>query len=145
MSTPADRPPPYGAPSPYGASSPYGPPDLAAQGQAAPGPTSRRRSPLAVTSFVAGLVTVLVGTLVTLVYPFILSASGYSPAVLSTVQIGNGFLGGIAGLVALVTGLLALSRRDAGTGLAAAGAALGGSAVLGVVVALAQGLLYRVV
>ncbi|MBD5785138.1 hypothetical protein IF650_02995 [Cellulosimicrobium terreum] len=141
MSSPADQPARNGAPAPYGMPAPYGPPDVPAP--AGLPSAARRRSALAVTSFVAGLVTVLVGTLVTLLYPFILSASGYSPITLSTIQIVNTFLGGVAGLVALVTGLLALARRDAGTGLAAAGAALGGAAVLSVVVSLVQGLLFR--
>jgi nitrate reductase gamma subunit len=115
----------------------YGPP------VPAPAP-SARRSPLAVTSFATGVATVLVGAVVTLAFPVVLSSSGYSPTSVSVLQLVNGVLAGLLGLAAVITGAVALVRRLPGTALAAAGTALGAAALLGFVLSLVQGALYQV-
>ncbi|QJW37974.1 hypothetical protein [Cellulosimicrobium protaetiae] len=119
--------PAYGAPSP----------------EPAPAPGARR-SPLAVASFVTGVATVLVGAVVTLAVPFVLSSSGYSPTSVSVLQLVNGVVVGLLGLAAVITGAVVLVQRQPGTALAAAGTALGASALLGVLLGLGQGLLYTV-
>ncbi|MFE6234572.1 hypothetical protein [Cellulosimicrobium sp. NPDC057862] len=131
MSAPQTGPETWSSPAPPA----YGPP--------APAP-SARRSPLAVTSFVTGAATVLVGAAVTLAFPFVLSSSGYSPTSVSVLQLVNGILTGLLGLAAVVTGAVALVRRLPGTAFAAAGTALGAAALLGLVLSLVQGALYQV-
>jgi len=138
MSAPESWPPP-GTTSPGTTSTgaaPYGPPT--------PAPAVRR-SPLAVVAFVAGVATVLLGALSTLAFPFVVASSGYSTWSLVAVQLVDGLLAAAVGLVAAVAGAVALVRRAPGAALAAAGTALGAAAVLGVVLALVQRLLYQVV
>lgn len=113
----------------------------AAYGTSSPVPA--RRSPLAVTAFVSGVVTVLVGGLASLALPLVLS-SGYDPTAVGLLQFARGTLTGLLALVATVTGTVALVRRQPGTGLASAGTALGASALFGLVSGLVQGALYQV-
>lgn len=131
MSAPQPGPETWSAPAPYGSSSP------------APAPGARR-SPLAVVAFVAGTATVLVGAVVTLALPFVLTSSGYAPSSVGVLQLVNGILTGLLALVATVTGAVALVRRLPRTALASAGTALGAAALLGVVLSLVQGALYQV-
>ncbi len=113
----------------------------AAYGTSSPPPA--RRSPWAVTAFVAGVVTVLAGGLASLALPLVLS-SGYDPTAVGLLQLVRGALTGVLALVATVTGTVALVRRQPGTALAAAGTALGASALFGIVGGLVQGALYQV-
>lgn len=114
-----------------------------AYGSPAPA-TGARRSPLAVVAFAFGVATVLVGAVVTLAFPFVLSSAGYSPSSVGVLQLVNGILTGMLALVATVTGAVALVRRLPGAALASAGTALGAAALLGVVLSLVQGALYQV-
>ncbi|MCO7273915.1 hypothetical protein [Cellulosimicrobium cellulans] len=131
MSAPRPGPESWSAPAP----SAYGSPAPA---------TGARRSPLAVVAFVLGVATVLVGAVVTLAFPFVLSSSGYSPSSVGVLQLVNGILTGVLALAATVTGAVALVRRLPGTALASAGTALGAAALLSVVLGLVQGALYQV-
>ncbi len=128
-------------PGPETWSSPAPPADGPTVSAPAPG---ARRSPLAVASFVTGVATVVVGAVVTLAFPFVLSSSGYSPPAVGGLQRVNGLLAGRRGLVAVITGAVALVRRLPGTAFAAAGTALGAAALLGFVLSLVQGALYQV-
>lgn len=133
MSAPQPGPETWSAPAP----SPYGP--------SAPAPApGARRSPLAVVAFVFGIATVLIGAVVTLAFPFVLSSSGYSPWSIGVLQLVNGILTGVLALVATVAGAVALVRRLPGAALASAGTALGAAALLGVALSLLQGALYQV-
>ncbi len=84
----------------------------------------------------------LAGGVASLALPLVLS-SGYDPTVVGLLQLVRGALTGLLALVATVTGTVALVRRQPGTALAAAGTALGASALFGIVGGLVQGALYR--
>lgn len=114
-----------------------------ASAPSAPSAPAARRSPLAVVAFVAGVATALVSALFTLAVPLVLSTSGFSYGALGALQLVNGVLGSALAITAVVTGSVALVRRQPGAALAGAGTALGASTLLGVVLGLVQGGLYQ--
>ncbi|HVX09342.1 hypothetical protein [Humibacter sp.] len=86
------------------------------------------RNTLGVVSFAAGLATVLVSMMQSLVQILLVRFAG-SGIPYTLVNIAGMSLVGILGAAALVLGIVALLRRGAPKGLAGAGTALGGQAV----------------
>jgi hypothetical protein len=86
------------------------------------------RNTLGVVSFAAGLATVLVSMMQSLVLILLVRFAG-SGLPYMLVNIAGMSLVGILGAAALVLGIVALLRRGAPKGLAGAGTALGGQAV----------------
>ncbi|WP_152030870.1 hypothetical protein [Agromyces aureus] len=128
--------------------SPYAPrsehPDSPATATAAP--AAPTRSALALVSFIAGLTVVLLGVLVTLLYPLIFISQPMSTGVVVVVQTGSGILTALVALVAVVTGTIALLKRGgASKTLAAAGTALGGAAIVQLLAGLVQSGLFQLV
>jgi hypothetical protein len=102
-----------------------------------------RRSPLALVSFISGIVTVVFGAILTLVVPFLVSSQGM--LAFNLMQIGNISLTLVFGLLAVVLGTIVLLKKGAPKGLAAAGTALGGSALFGAVIGFVQAALYSMI
>jgi hypothetical protein len=86
------------------------------------------RNTLGVVSFAAGLATVLVSMMQSLVLILLVRFAG-SGLPYTLVNIAGMTLVGVLGGAALVLGIVALLRRGAPKGLAGAGTALGGQAV----------------
>lgn len=121
----------YGGAAAYGTAPAQVPP-------AAPG------AALAVVSLSAGIATVLIGSLFVLILPS-LYRGGYDVfALVNVVQIANGGLTLLLGLVAVVTGVVALLRKGPrGRARAGGGIALGAAALASVVVTLLQTVLFQ--
>ncbi|WP_069387852.1 hypothetical protein [Cellulosimicrobium cellulans] len=107
-----------------------------------PAPADARRRGLAVTAFVTGIATVLVGVVLGLAVPFV-NASGLDLDAMSAIQTTDGVLTVVLSLVAVITGSVALARKE-GAALAAAGTALGAAGLLTVAAGLLHGALYQV-
>lgn len=106
-------------------------------------PTGSARSPLGLVSFIAGAVNVLLGTVLSFaVSATIIAAAGDYTAV-GMLQLGQTVVSVLLALVAVVTGVIALLRRGAPKGFAAAGTALGGASLFGVLASVAQSALYQ--
>ncbi|MRG60204.1 hypothetical protein GE115_10040 [Agromyces sp. CFH 90414] len=129
--TPASAPPPG-----------YAPPAYAQPGPPAAGgiPQPARRSPLAIVSLCAGIVTSAIGMLMVLAYPAILTGDGY--ASFWIVQLAQTVVTVVFALIATVCGIIALVRREPARALAGAGTALGAAALASVVVSLLQYAVY---
>jgi hypothetical protein len=122
---------PYGA-SPYGGSAPGG---------SAPG--ARARSPLALVSFIIAIANILIGWVLSFAISGAIVSATDSYATVGVLQLVNSVLTVLLALVSLVTGLIALLKRGAPKGFAAAGTALGGAALFGVLMGVAQAAFYQ--
>ena len=109
-----------------------------AQPSVAPGsqPVAPARNLLGVVAFVVGLVGLVLRIVVTLGLAFLVrSVVG---GTYNLVSWTGAIVVGLIGLTALVLGIVALLKRGAPKGFAAAGAVLGGEAVLVLVLTIAQ-------
>lgn len=110
-----------------------------------PAAPARPGRALGIVAFVAGVATVLIDALTTLIYPMVLLGSDYNAgtsAVVAAVGAASGILNLLLGLVAVVLGIIVLVRRGAPKGFAAAGTALGAAALVHVAFSGIQSLLY---
>lgn len=128
----------------YGAS-PYGAPErttsTASTGQI--GPTAPARSPLGVVSFIVAVANIILGWVLSFAISGAIVSATDSYATVGVLQLVNSVITVLFALVSLVTGVIALLKRGAPKGLAAAGTALGGEALFGVLMGLAQAVFYQ--
>jgi hypothetical protein len=115
-----------------------------AQAAAVPASQPARGTALANVAFIAGILTVLLGTIFVLVLPLLYGMPDPFAAI-NAIQLVNGCLAVVLGLAAAITGAIALVRNGRGPGRAraSAGLVLGASALLGVVATVLQGLMLQ--
>lgn len=127
---------PYGG-SPYGGSVPGG---------SVPGssvPAAPARSPLGLVSFIVAIANVVIGWGLAFAVSGAIVSAGDSYATIGVLQLVNSVVTVLLALVSIVTGLIALLRRGAPKGFAAAGTALGSVALFGVLMGVAQAAFYQ--
>jgi hypothetical protein len=102
------------------------------------------RSTLGVISFVTAVVNVLVGAGLSLaISATVLSSAGSDYQALAVIQIVQSVLTVLLALTSVITGLVVLLKPGVAKGFAAAGTALGGAALFGVLTGLAQNLVFQ--
>ena len=142
---PPDRHPGYGPTPPAGGTPQqphpgYGAPQQPAAFQPGRGDAGPRLAPnpLGFASMVVGAIVPLLGVLFLLIQAAAIRSA--EPSALGAISSVGNVLGGLLGVAALVLGLVALTRRGASKTFAAAGVALGASAVVSVIGAFLYGL-----
>lgn len=101
------------------------------------------RSPLGLVSFIAGVVNVLLGSVLSFaVSATIISAAGDYTAV-GVLQVAHSAVSVLLALVAIVTGVIVLLKRGAPKGFAAAGTALGAAELFGLLVSFGHAAFYQ--